>query len=122
MGKFINFTNHPSRSWDSNQLEIAHSFGDIIDLQFPNIPTSLDENDLKELAQLYLNKIREIAPASEAVVHIMGEMTFCFYMVRLLIENEYRCVASATERIVSECGSGHKEVTFKFERFRDFFM
>ena len=34
---FVNFTNHPSETWEEKQIEAAHQYGKIVDLPFPNV-------------------------------------------------------------------------------------
>ncbi|WP_231999441.1 hypothetical protein [Prevotella melaninogenica] len=50
----------------------------------------------------------------------MGELTFCYYAVRLLKKAGIRCVASTTERIVEETEDHRKLVRFSFVQFREY--
>lgn len=115
---FINLSNHSSDKWTVKQMEAARVYGDVIDWPFPKIDASWDSADVYRLAVSYFQRITEFAPADRVVVHIMGEMTFCFTLVSMLKSNGYRCVASTSERRVVEKQDGVKEVTFDFERFR----
>ena len=50
----------------------------------------------------------------------MGELTFCYYAVRLLKKAGVRCVASTTERIIEETEDHRKVVEFSFVQFREY--
>ncbi len=117
----INLSNHPSVKWQSSQLSAAHNlFGEIVDVPFPSVAPDADEKDIAHLAETELTHISKIAPPSEAVVHIMGEMTLTYALVNLLKTAGYRCVASTTVREVYEEQPGKKTVIFQFVRFRDY--
>lgn len=118
----INFTNHPSSRWDQNQINAAANFGNIIDLQFPAIDSNGDESYIQELVTKYVSEIENLAEApSETTVHVMGEMTFTFAIIHKLKELGFQCVASTTERMVTELSDGTKMVSFKFVRFRRYY-
>ena len=117
----INLSNHPSAKWLPNQLSAAHNlFGEIVDLPFPAILPDANESDILNIAHDYLQQVQTIALPSEAVVHIMGEMTLTYALVNLLKAAGYRCVASTTVREVYEEQPGKKTVIFQFVRFRDY--
>ena len=50
----------------------------------------------------------------------MGELTFCYYAIRLLKKAGIRCVASTTERIVEKSEDYQKLVRFSFVQFREY--
>lgn len=54
-----------------------------------------------------------------AAIHITGEMTFTFNLVHLLKEAGIPCIASTTERIVTE-ENGKKIVQFQFIQSREY--
>ena len=115
----INLTNHPSDQWSKKQLEAASVYGDIMDMPFPVIDEMADENYIEALADEYLQKILELAKDKNVTVHLMGELTFTFALLKRLQEHGVPCVASTSKRIVKEEGAGRKgEVIFQFERFR----
>lgn len=118
----INLSNHPSTSWSSEQLAAAASFGQgIIDITFPQIPPSADEEFIKQTAGEYFQKIFLYKDSeTPLVVHIMGEMTFCFALVAKLKEQGIRCVASTTERHAIELDDGAVLKRFRFVRFREY--
>ena len=114
----LNLSNHPSAKWTENQRQIAkRQFAQIADLSFPNVDPFWDTPEIEQLAQKYLALILERKPEA---VHIMGEFTLTFALVRLLQINGIRCIASTTERIVNETNDGKREYIFKFIRFREY--
>lgn len=117
----INLSNHPKNRWSSQQISIANElYGEIYDLPFPAIDPKGDENYIHELAELYLQKIINLAQNQTITVHIMGEMNFSFTLIQLLQQHNITCVASTTQRIVEENKLGEKKATFHFERFRKY--
>jgi len=121
----LNLSNHPSAQWGTSQMKAAiGKYGSVSDMDFPSLNPDEDEQFVANLALGYLRKIKEIAgnlPEDELfAVHIMGELTFCFVLVNLLIKNNIRCVASTTRRISYHTQSGEKISTFSFVRFREY--
>lgn len=116
---FINLSNHNSANWNVKQTEEALKYGNIIDLDFPNVDPLADETEIKNLAQKYYDIIlsKEIEP-TKITVHIMGEMTFAFQLIKKLQAAGVSCIASTSVRTVVELENGVKNVIFKFERFR----
>ena len=114
----INLTNHPSARWSDKQKAAADEFGEIVDMSFPQVEASADEQIVNSLAKEYLEKIKKIVGDNPVVVHVMGEMTFTYSLVSLLKAEDIVCVASTSERIVNEIENGKKEVVFQFNRFR----
>lgn len=117
---FINLSNHPSERWGRKQAQTALEFGNIEDIHFPQIDPNEDEGEVKKLAVHYHNKIVALLHDSaeeKHAVHIMGESTFCFFLVTLLKARDITCVASTTERVVKEI-NGEKISTFNFVKFR----
>lgn len=117
----INLSNHPSSQWNEKQLIAAKAYGDLLDIQFPVIDESGDEDYIILLVNQYMEKIMSLGTPNDLVVHLMGEMTFTFALVKKLQQNGIRCVASTSKRIVKEEVPGRKgEVIFQFERFREY--
>lgn len=114
----INLSNHPSEFWGKDQKDAAAEYGEIIDIGFPVLDPSENEEYIKGKADEYLNKI--LSYGDSAVVHIMGEMTFVYALIYRLKQHGIKCIASTTQRIVTEQESGKKEVIFKFNRFREY--
>lgn len=117
----INLSNHPSSKWSQSQTEEAiRVYGGILDLSFPAVDPSGDDLYIDQLSDEYISRIFDMANGSSFVVHIMGEMTFSFSVVRKLKQRNIQCVASTTERIVKDYGDGRKEVHFSFVSFRKY--
>ena len=116
----LNFTNHPSKIWSEKQKRTAiQLFGEVVDMPFPQIEVSADEYYISKLADEYLQKILHIAKNTRVTVHLMGEQTFVFSLLKRLRKNDMECVASTTKRIVKLDSTGQKkEVVFQFGRFR----
>ncbi len=119
----INLSNHPSFDWSTKQKGAATStFGNIFDVNFPEIPSNSDTNYVLEIANRFkmicLDLINFSKDANNAV-HIMGEMTFCFALVSLLQKENIICVASTTNRNSIE-ENGVKVSRFEFVRFREY--
>jgi len=119
----INFSNHPENNWSNSQLTLAEKeFGKIVDLKFPQIDPEWDETEVKNFAKEYYEIIKSMIDESNDkvnAVHIMGELTFTFAVVDLLLEANIRCIASTTERKTVEIGN-KKISEFKFVRFRNY--
>lgn len=116
----INLTNHPSARWSEEQKAAAGVYGEIVDMPFPQIDEAGDENYIATLADEYLQKILLIAERENVIVHLMGELTFCFALLCRLKKHCITCVASTTKRIVCEEEPGKKIVTFQFVKFREY--
>lgn len=115
----LNLTNHPSTLWNDKQREAALVYGEIMDMPFPMIDETDDETYISALADEYLQKILDLAKDKNVAVHLMGELTFTFALLKRLQEHGIMCVASTSKRIVKEEEAGRKgEVIFQFERFR----
>lgn len=113
---FINFSNHPSVQWGTEQLKKAKEFGEVIDLAFPPVPPEADENDIKRLAEAYAGKIIEMTPSA---VMIQGEFTLAFAVVLHLKREGIKCLAACSNRLVEE-HDNVKIVRFDFVRFREY--
>ena len=116
----INFSNHPSQDWQTNQLESARQYGEIKDLSFPDISPTASEKELLPIVNQYVQKISSMGKDCQITVHIMGEMTFTFMVVTRLKEMGITCVASTTERKVTMNADGTKQSEFSFVKFREY--
>lgn len=119
----INLTNHPHAEWDEAQKQAATQYGECVDLAFPAIDPQMDSDDIDLLADEYLQQIKQLAAQNEAipVVHLMGEMTFLYRLVRKLEDAGIACVASTSERVSIDLGNGTKNTIFKFVKFRNYY-
>lgn len=117
----VNFTNHPSYCWCSEQVSAAAKWGDIIDLSFPDVPAAADENDIAKLADIYCAQIRELAP--DAVL-VQGEMSLSFAVIECLFRNGITVLCASSERVcevtVADDGSTVRRSIFRFVRFRKY--
>ena len=117
----INLSNHPSAKWSDAQLQAANTqYGEVVDLMFPQVAPDADVKDIQRIAEEYLQKVQNIAPATEAAIHVMGEMTLTYALVNILKAAGYQCVASTTIREVYEEEPGKKIVLFNFVKFREY--
>ena len=115
--RFLNISNHPSARWDEKQKQAALSFGagEIVDIQFPNVPPTSTERELEELCRLITGTISQ-----QDIVHVMGEMGLTYKIVSVLRAKQVETFHSTTERIVEEV-DGKKVVRFEFVQFRPYF-
>lgn len=116
---FINLTNHPSENWSKEQLEAAQQYGEIVDMSFPVIEPTFTKNDILHLVKECIEIIMGMKDG-ETVVHVMGEMTFTYNLVKALHEIGIVCLASTTERLVKMTSDGKKISEFKFVQFREY--
>lgn len=116
---FVNFSNHPSAKWSREQLDAALAIGqEVVDLPFPMVPASADEQEVDILAKECFDRIVEIAAGREATVHAAGEFTLTVNVVERCKAAGIPCVASCTERISEEGPDGEIIRRFVFSRFR----
>ena len=119
----INLSNHSQTKWDSRQIKAAENkYGNVLDMPFPNIDPSYSTEEVYELVKKYYFKIVKIFDdcandLTNKVVHIQGEFTFVFQLVSLLKESDIICVASTSNRMISEEGN-KKIIEFNFVQFR----
>lgn len=114
----INLSNHNVKEWQEEQLRQGKElYGEIVDMPFPAIDPHGDEQYIKKLAKEYLIQILEKKPSA---VHIQGEFTFTYCLVTLLKQNNIKCIASTTERVVKYNEDGSRTYYFKFVRFREY--
>lgn len=119
----INFTNHPVKHWQKNQIDFAiKKYKKVIDLPFPDINPNSSTQMIQKNSNKYLLKFLNILKNSSDknnAVHIMGEHTFTYNLVLLLKQNNIKCIASTSSRIVFQKGN-IKTVKFNFIRFREY--
>jgi len=114
----LNFSNHASDTWSEKQLNEAMKLYDgVQDMAFPWIDPNWSSDEVEKLAIEYSSKIAAMKPAA---VHIMGEMTFVYTMVRKLSDMDVLCIASTTDRVVTGESHGVKRTVFEFIRFREY--
>lgn len=120
----LNLSNHPSTKWGKKQTQTAiEKYGNIQDMPFPHVQPTATSEDIKKLAADYVKQIRTLAKAEENqpfAVHIMGEMTLVFRIIKLLKRSKITCVASTTFRDTIENPDGSKTFKFEFIQFRTY--
>lgn len=117
---FINLSNHPSSTWQPAQLAAAKQYGEIIDIDFPAVDALCLPERVDQLANQYALDIINRGAPTYLTAHVMGEMTLTFRIVELLKAQGIRCVASTTERIVTNLPDNRKETQFTFVQFREY--
>jgi hypothetical protein len=116
----INLTNHPSEKWGEEQMNAAISaYNDVIDYPFPSVSPNATEEDINHIAQ---NTVMDITRkyGLNITIHIMGEFTLCYALIKMFKTNGVRCIASCTERIAKELSNGCKISEFHFIKFREY--
>lgn len=114
----LNLSNHPSTNWSAEQIDATcRQYGSVQDLPFPQIPPTWTTDEVEQLVEAYVIKVRQLNPMA---VHLMGELTFCFSLVAKLQRIGIPCVASTTERNTIDKPDGTKIAVFRFVRFREF--
>jgi hypothetical protein len=119
----VNVSNHPAAKWGTKQLQAALLlYGELCDLPFPNVPPSASEKEVKAMAKALKQDIVKLqAKAGENfAVHLMGEMTLCFHLTKILKRSLITVVASTSERRTVENPDGSKTISFDFVQFRQY--
>ncbi len=117
----LNLSNHPSEKWSDQQRDIAlKAFGNIEDIAFPNVDPETGLEGVQQLAKSFFEVIQKKAEKEKVTVHLMGEMTFTYTLVKMLELAGITCVASTTKRIATE-KEGKKVTIFEFKGFRPYF-
>lgn len=118
----INLSNHPSSKWSPMQIQRARElFGSIIDFPFPSVNPSASLEEIKGLVKIVAEKVLTLSPnQGDLIIHVMGELTFCYQFVDTMRKKGIRCVASTTERI-AENSDNIKTSFFNFVDFRDYY-
>lgn len=119
----LNFSNHPAwgnnADWSEEQIAAAESqFGGVVDYRdidisiqphnFPLIDPHLSDAEILAMAERY---VQHILAKNITQVHIMGEFSFTYCLIRLLQKKHIDCYASTTERV---------EGRFQFIQFRKY--
>ena len=117
----INCCNHPSCLWSAPQREAARTYGEIVDLPFPQVEPRLATEELRPLVRAYAEKIEHLEPDA---VFLAGEYTFLFMLADKLLRDGVpvlcACSRRNTEEAVREDGSVEKRAVCVFERFREY--
>lgn len=117
----LNISNHSSENWSDKQLEATKAFGGgVEDMPFPMISAVASCSDIITLSVMYANDIVKRYNSDADTIHVMGEMTFTYALVKRLREAGFRCVASTTERVKLQLPDGSFISEFRFQSFRDY--
>lgn len=118
----INISNHPLSEWSERQInEATRLWGGVVDVAFPRIEAKATEDEVIRLAASNIERYIELIEQypTPSAFHIMGEMVYCFNVIKVLKERGYVVVASTSNRDVEKYGDS-KIVYFSFERFREY--
>lgn len=113
---FINFSNHPSSLWDTEQLNAARSLGEIVDIPFPNIPP---ESTPEDIHRICISCVEQILQYSPCAVLCQGEFTLTYAVVSLLKKYNIKVFAACSERQVVTVGNEKRSI-FSFVQFREY--
>ena len=119
---FINFSNHPSSNWSENQKIAVYDqyHAQIIDIPFPQVSASADEEAICSLAEKYVETICKHDPK---VVMCQGEFGLTYQVIMLLKRKDILTVYSCSERktVEKKTDAGTvKTSAFCFVRFRKY--
>ncbi len=120
----INFTNHPSVQWSEGQKKAAEMYGEIVDLPFPDVDPMWDSEKIKEIAAIFEKKVCHLLIQDKNgrnAVHLMGELTLCYELIKRLQKMGIQCIAS-TSRRNTITNRNSKITEFNFCRFREYNM
>ena len=113
---FINFTNHPSTDWCQEQLEAALTYGEIIDVPFPNVPPTFTAQELTQLGAEYVHNIIKYSPAA---VLCQGEFSLAYDVICRLKQQGVKVLAACSERNTVMVGNEKRSI-FSFVQFREY--
>ena len=118
---FVNYSNHTSSAWSSEQLAAAREYGDIIDIQFTQVNAEASEEDIQQMAEESMVQIMSYNPTA---VLVQGEFTLTYRVVTMLLEKGIKVLAACAERRTEEWtepdGSHVKKAVFRFVKFREY--
>lgn len=117
----INLTNHPHETWSAKQLSASKSYGEIIDIPFPQVDPFAGTSEIAELADQMLTQLLQRHP--DAVL-CQGEMTLAFALVARLKAAGIPVLAACDERKTKETqdefGNTVKTSVFVFRQYREY--
>ena len=121
MSVFINLSNHRSDKWGDAQLSAARTYGEIIDIPFPMISPSANNEEIDALVREYLDKLSDI---DISAVMLQGEYVFVYRLVSALKSKGITVLSACSERKVMEHfdrdGRTQRESIFDFVQFREY--
>ena len=121
---FVNFSNHPSRFWCSEQILAAQKLcgsDQLYDYPFPNVDAAMNAGEVARLADTCIGTLMVMNPCC---VMCQGEFTLTVAVVNELLKRNVPCYAACSERRIitafDENGSRIKTVEFVFTQFRQY--
>lgn len=125
--KFLNISNHPSANWPKEQFEAAASWGEVVDIPFPNVPTGIDRGNLRGLVKSVVSQVYRLGcpddgredESAVAKVMVQGEAVVSAAIAFALTVSQYKVVAAKTERVAIQNGDTKTSV-FKFAGWREY--
>lgn len=117
---FVNVSNHSSKMWSAEQLAATSKYGEIVDVQFPNIEPQLSSLEVRDIALRYAQNIVKLIgdEVDGSVIHLAGELSFCISFLSIIAPYGIGVVTSTSNRIVEVDNTGKIIKTFIFEKFR----
>ncbi len=118
----INLSNHPLSTWSDKQLKSAKlQFKKVIDYAFPYVEPESNLEEVKSLAQNIVENIIKKYGSENIVIHIMGEHSLVYQLIKCFEQHKIICILSTTHRRVEKLSDGSKKVYFDFVRFRSYY-
>lgn len=116
-GAFVNFSNHPSSTWDDAQISSALEYGGkIVDIPFPPVDPEAKREDIAELAEKMTDEILHLYPSA---VMCQGEFGLCYSVIRRLRALGLTVLHACSVRNVHTDGNV-KTIRFDFVQFREY--
>lgn len=78
MPEFINLSNHRSVNWCNAQRQAAESYGEIVDIPFPQVSPKADSEEIDKLIDEYLETLSK---HDVSAIMLQGEFVFTFRLV-----------------------------------------
>ncbi|MEM6318140.1 MAG: TIGR02221 family CRISPR-associated protein [Bacteroidota bacterium] len=109
----LNVSHHPFAHWSTAQRQLAQQqFGSVRDLAFPEVDAALSPTAFNALVEQYYRQIKQLRPQA---VHIMGELTFTYALVRRLKGEGVVCLASVVHRQIGQ--SEDRTIDYDFRKY-----
>ena len=113
---FVNFSNHPSKTWNEKQINAAAKYGKIVDYAFPEVDPDISEKEINKMARTIARDISNLSPSA---VMCQGEFTLCHSVINYLASSGITVLASCSRRDTVQIGD-RKISSFRFVRFRKY--
>lgn len=127
---FINYSNHSSQFWSAAQVKAAHCFGNVYDVQFPDVSVDDTKEDIRKLSEEQIKILEETAKQegktlNQTTIMCQGEFSLTYAIVSGLKRGYPNCkvVCAVSKRDVVETQKGEvteKKIAFSFCGFREY--